>query len=158
MKAEAETKSRRSFWGWGVAIVYTVFALGTLGVVAFTMTQKVELVSPDYYAKEIAYEEQLRRIRQGNALEEQVSCQLSADGRFIEVRFPASMAGARGKLTLYRPSESSLDREYALAPDPAGVQRIPAENLTRGLWRVKLTWRANSEEYYREFMLHVLEK
>jgi hypothetical protein len=157
MPAEKNNTSK-SWWGYGVAAVYTIFAVATLGFVAFTMTQKVELVAPDYYAKELAYEAQLERLRQGNALAEQVSCQLSIDGRFIEVRFPESMTAARGNLTLYRPSASALDREFALAPDAAGVQRIPAENLTRGLWRVKLAWQANAEEYYREFMLHVAAK
>jgi hypothetical protein len=35
-------------WGWRLAIVYTLFALGTLSFVGFALTNEVDLVRPDY--------------------------------------------------------------------------------------------------------------
>jgi hypothetical protein len=155
MTADKSAPPRKSMWGWGIAIVYGLFALGTLGVVAFTMTQKIELVSPDYYAREVAYERQLDRIRQADAIEQQVACELSRNGRVIEVRLPASMSGACGTVTLYRPSSAAMDREIPLALDATGVQRIPTDRLAAGFWRVRLLWKAQDREYYREFMLQI---
>ncbi|HWQ34696.1 MAG TPA: FixH family protein [Blastocatellia bacterium] len=158
MTADKSAPPRKSMWGWGIAIVYGLFALGTLGVVAFTMTQKIELVSPDYYAKEVAYERQIERIRQADAIEQQVACELSRDGRIIEVRLPAAMSDARGTVTFYRPSSSAMDREVPLAPDASGVQRIPTDRLAAGFWRVRLLWKSQGREYYREFTLQLLRQ
>ena len=41
----------RMHWGVAVAVFYTIFALGTVGFVAFAMTRDVELVSVDYSQK-----------------------------------------------------------------------------------------------------------
>lgn len=154
----SENKSeapKKSLWGWGIAAVYTVFALATLGFVAFSMRQKVELVTPDYYAKEVAYEAQINRVRQTNDLATPVTCQLTADGKFVQINFPVDLSNVRGEITLYRPSESSLDIKVAAQPDKQGVQRIAAEKLIAGAWRVKINWQADGREFYNEFPLIV---
>lgn len=155
MSAEKQSPPRKSFWGYGIAIVYSVFALATIGFAAFTMTQKVDLVAPDYYAQEISYEQQIQRLRNTTEIERQVKCELVGDGRVIEVSFPAALKNISGTLTLYRPSSSALDREVRLAPDASGQQRIPADKLQSGFWRAKLLWQADGQEYFREFMLHI---
>ncbi|HZS03528.1 MAG TPA: FixH family protein [Blastocatellia bacterium] len=149
------TAQRKSLWGYGIAAVYSIFALATLGVVAFSLTQKVELVSKDYYEKEVTCEQQIERLRQTNAMGQQVTCQLTTDGRFIEARFPAALTDVRGTLTLYRPSDSSLDREVTLAPDAGGRQLIPADKLAKGYWRAKLHWQSGGRGYYNEYSLTV---
>lgn len=143
----------KSLWGYGVAAVYSAFALATLGVVAFTMTQKVELVSHDYYAKEVAYERQIARERQTNALPDPVTCGVSADGQFIQVRFPAS--AARGTILLYRPSTSDLDQEFTIAPNADGTQNVATAKLPKGRWRVKVTWSLEGREFYNEFVVNL---
>jgi hypothetical protein len=155
---QSETTSRKSLWGYGIAAIYTIFALATLSFVAFTMTQKVELVAPDYYAQEVAYERQIHRERQTNELAQelaqQVTCELSADGQFIKLQFPPQ-AAVRGTIHLYRPSESALDVQFALVPDADGTQTIPTAKLSKGLWRVKVTWSSEGREFYHEFKLQV---
>jgi hypothetical protein len=155
MAIDMETKSRKSLWGYGIAAVYTVFALATLSFVAFTMTQKVELVAPDYYAQEVAYERQINRERQTNELTQQITCELSADGQFIRLQVPPNLAAVRGTVHLYRPSESALDVTLPLAPDADGTQTISTAKLARGLWRVKVTWSSEGREFYHEFKLQV---
>ena len=50
-------------WGWKIALVYTLFALMTLGFVVLGSMKKVNLVEKDYYEKEIKYQEQIDKIR-----------------------------------------------------------------------------------------------
>ena len=152
---ESANKSRKSYWGYGIAAVYTIFALATLSFVGFTMTQKVELVSKDYYTQEVAYEQQINRLRQTKDLENQVTCKLSADGKFIQLHLPPKMVAVQGTITLYRPSESALDMELELDPDDDGTQNIPIAKLARGLWRVKVTWSAEGRDFYNEFIVRV---
>ncbi|MFN7930029.1 MAG: FixH family protein [Blastocatellia bacterium] len=148
-----ETNQRKSLWGYGIAAVYTFFAVGTLGVVAFTMTQKVELVSKDYYAKEVKYDQQINRQRQTSELAEPMSCGVSADGQSIRLQFPAS--AVTGAILLYRPSSSALDQEFAIAPEKDGTQALPTAKLARGVWRVKVTWSLAGREFYNEFVVSV---
>lgn len=155
MSNSNEPRAKKSYWGWGIAAVYTAFALGTLGVVFLTMRQKVDLVATDYYAKEIAYEKQIQRERETQAIDERVACTVSEDGKFIKLSFPAEQGKVRGTLTLYRPSDSSLDREIKLNVDAAGTQLIPADSLTKGRWRAKVTWQADGREFYKEFLLTI---
>lgn len=155
MKEQTEEKPRKSLWGYGIAAVYSTFALATLAFVAFTMTQKVELVSNDYYAQEIAYEGQINRQRQTNDLEKQVTCELSADRQFIHLQMPAEMTTAQGTILLYRPSESALDQELKLSLDKSGSQAISTAKLSKGAWRVKVTWSHEGREFYNEFLLQV---
>jgi hypothetical protein len=152
---ETETKSSKSYWGYGIAAVYTLFALATLSFVAFTMTQKVELVTPDYYAQEVAYEQQINRLRQTQDLETQTTCELSPDGQFIRLQMPPKMVAVHGTILLYRPSESALDVQLALEPDEDGTQNIPTAKLPKGVWRIKVTWSFEGREFYNEFVQKV---
>lgn len=152
---KTENKSGKSLWGYGIAAVYTVFALATISFVAFTMTHKVELVSKDYYAQEVAYEAQIHRVQQTKDLEQQITCALTPDGQFIRLQMPSQMTSARGTVLLYRPSESALDWELKLTPDSTGLQNIPTAQLLKGAWRVKVTWSHEGREFYNEFLLQV---
>ena len=155
MKTEPTAEPRKSLWGYAIAAVYTLFALGTLSFVAFTMTQKIELVDKNYYAKEVAYEQQIQRLHQTNDLEHQVTCELTADGKAIQLQMPPNMTTARGTILLYRPSESSLDQELKLNLDSNGTQTISTAKLVPGAWRIKITWTVEGREFYNEFLLKV---
>jgi nitrogen fixation protein FixH len=155
MDTKPDNTARKSLWGHGIAAVYAIFALASLGIVAFTMTQKVELVAPDYYAQEVAYEQQINRLRETNALEQQATCTLSADGQFIKLQFPIKKAAVQGTIRFYRPSESALDEEYEIDPDNDGSQLLPTTKLAKGLWRIKVTWSAEGREFYNEFTVRL---
>lgn len=152
MNEQAATKS---YWGYGVAAVYTVFALATLGIVAFTMTQKVELVSPDYYARELKYDQQINRQQQANDLLHQVTCQVSADGKVALLQFPLPSDVIRGTVLFYRPSDSALDQEFVIQSDKQGRQTVPISQLAKGAWRVKVTWSLDGREFYHEFAVRL---
>ena len=57
---------------WGVKIVISfVFFIGLLfGLVYISMNQDISLVSENYYEQELAYEDQIQRIKNTNNLEE----------------------------------------------------------------------------------------
>jgi hypothetical protein len=153
MKNTPSVRKGKSLWGWGIAAVYTTFALSTLGFVAFTMTHRIELVAPDYYQQEIDYQQQIDRLKRSRNPQQQATCMLARDGKFIEVQFPAAIKGVQGRLHLYRPSDSRMDRSIDLAPDAENRQLIPAEKLTNGLWRIKLNWQTQGQSYFQEFTL-----
>jgi nitrogen fixation protein FixH len=53
-----------------------------------------------------------------------------------------------GSVQLYRPSAVKLDRTLQLQPDANGVQKIDAAGLSPGLWKVRVSWRVEQQEYF----------
>lgn len=71
-------------WGWKIAIGYTAFALFILYLVYRTTGVEFELVTPDYYAQELAYQGQIdkRKTALTSGLDLEVLIQ---DGQVLEI-------------------------------------------------------------------------
>lgn len=140
--------ARRWNWGWGIATVYTVFAVATIAFAVFSFTQKVELVTPDYYERELAYDERARRVQNAAALVQPVQVDLDASAQTLSLTFP--MKPSSGSVLLYRPSASGLDRRYDLVCDAESRMGIDVRDLPRGEWRVQVTWNSGATPFYHE--------
>ncbi|MBL7998893.1 MAG: FixH family protein [Candidatus Kapabacteria bacterium] len=139
---------QRSWWGYGIAAVYTTFALATIGFAAFAFTQKVELVDDNYYSKSVSYQDHVQRLSNSTELGKNVECRVEDDKNSAVIVFP--QASATGTITLYRPSESGMDRTIDIQPDGSGRQRITLTGLKRGKWIVKCAWQSGGVAYYYE--------
>ena len=141
---------QRFSWGTGIVLSFVVFMSSTLAVVIYLMNQKVDLVTNDYYEKEIVYQEQIERIKRTNEISEKQIIKLN--GEFVSVNIPAAIKKeiTTGVIHFYRPSDSIYDIKIPLIPDTAGVQIIPVRDLTKGLWMVKVNWKTNEEDFFTE--------
>lgn len=136
----------RFHWGWRIGIVYTVFALGTLGFVVFAMTQEVDLVRSDYYEYSLDHDSRMSARQHANALGTPLS--VSVSGSMIVVSFPAEQAAqARGTVALYRASSTQHDRELALALDANGTMSIPTSGMEQGKWTVTVQWSTAGQQF-----------
>jgi hypothetical protein len=151
----AATKSRvRLHWGAAIALVYGAFATSTLAFVAFALSQPVDLVSADYYARSLRQDVRLAAVQRADALGPALACAPSADGKSLDLRIPPTATRAAvGTLTLYRAADGRADRVLPLRLNPDGVQRVSLEDLARGRWTVQVNWRVADADYYREWRL-----
>jgi nitrogen fixation protein FixH len=137
-----------------VAIVafFGVALASTAAFVLWATTQRVDLVTADYYAREIAYQQQIDRMERARAMENRLEVTYDPDDRAVRVLYPPEMrAGVLdGEVWCYRPSNAALDHRTAMAPDTNGVQTLPTESMRPGLWKLRLNWRLGDEEYYQE--------
>ncbi len=136
-------------WGSGIAITYILFMAGVLILVFIFMNQDVHLVTDDYYAKEIEYQQQIDKVERTKLLSEQPVVTFS-DGVFM-VSFPKSVKNIiNGEIQIYRPSDSNLDKTASIFLDAENRQLVkPPINLP-GLWKVKIDWTRNDTNYYNE--------
>ena len=135
-------------WGTGIALVYAVFALATIGFVVFAMDQPVELVSADYYEQGLRQDEHAAASARGQALGAHFQLQVASDGRDLLLRWDAARPDeATGSVVLYRPSDSRADRRIGLRPDRDGVQRIALDDLASGRWIAEVRWRFQQQDY-----------
>jgi hypothetical protein len=143
-------------WGTGLAAAYILFAVGTLGVVAFAVTQPADLVSADYYSRSLQHDVRMEAERNGRALEPLLTLAVRSDRSAVDLTLPPGpRSGAQGTVTLYRPSDASADRVTPMALDPTGRQVIDVAALTSGVWRVRLEWTAGGTPYFVERMVRL---
>lgn len=138
-----------NFGKW-IFVSFVAFAgyIGTLVVI--TMREDVNLVSREYYAEELAYQEKLDRKENANALPQKPTIKFS--GSEVIVTFDPSVSFDNGVVILQRPSDSSMDLKFPLQP---GVheQRYTTDKLKTGLYRASVTWNAQGKGYYVEQLI-----
>lgn len=148
-KHAAEASALRSRNPWPIAIVsfFAVFITFIAVFIGFASRQRMDLVRANYYEDEILYQEQIDRLKRTQPIRSEVMIAYDSAQECFKVTLPVSSSVA-GRLHLYRPSNATLDREFELAVKPDGTQQIKVKNLSAGLWKVRLNWKANDQEYY----------
>ena len=140
----------RMNWAVGIVGSYLVFAAGTLAFVGFALHRPVDFVAADYYAQSLRQDQQMDAERNTRALGVEASIVQPAD-RAVVVSVPrAHLSSAHGTVTLYRASDASADRAFALQADAAGRQRISLAGLQAGAWSVRVRWTAQGRDFYLE--------
>jgi len=136
-------------WGKGMATVYIVFVIGTLSFVVYALTQKVELVSKDYYAQEVAYQKRIEQIERTNALSESVNIDIANNK--VNILFPTEAIPQKGTIHFYHPSTSSLDTIITIKENNSEKSMmIDIATLPKGHWKIVTKWFSNNTDYYSE--------
>ncbi len=142
-------------WGVKILISYLVFLVAVLASVFFAMNQKTELVTDNYYEKELKYQEQIDKSHRTKSLKEKTEIRLL--DKYIKIKFPAlpDKNNEKSFILLYRPSDISKDLKLPVSADSLGVQLVPAGKLAKGFWKIKLDWVSGGLEYYDESILNI---
>ena len=129
-------------------------------MIVVAVLHKEDLVSTDYYEREIGYQGQIEQLARTQRLLPLASIRYDADRACIQVNLPGFSSGAEptGRIQLYRPSSAALDRGFALAPGADGIQLIDARKLSPGLWKVRVQWRTGGQSYFLDERVLVTAK
>jgi len=141
-------------WGTKLGIGASIYVIGVLIFVGFSTTQKINLVSKDYYPKEVKYQEQINKIK--NAQEMPIAIQIEQVGNNIEVKFPTKMlTGVEGDIILYRPADYESDMKYQIALNDSGVHTLSTNELLKGRYTVQIDWKHKGVAYYKEEAIYL---
>ena len=145
-------KPARNSWPLGIIVACALFVAGTAGLIVMACWQKADLVSPDYYEQELRFQGQIDRVEHTRRTASQASVAYDATRQCITISLPPGQVHGNvwGSVELYRPSAARMDRAVRLDPDASGVQRLDASALAPGLWKVRVSWTAEKENYYLE--------
>ena len=140
-------------WGTGILITIIVFMIITLGSVFTFMNEKVDLVTENYYEKELKYQRQIDKLNRTHELRMEVDIQLSNTG--IVLTFPDSIDTGKiiGNVFLYRPSDSKYDGKLPVQINENGQMIISTAKLIKGFWKVKVEWSVDSDSFFSESSL-----
>ena len=136
-------------WGTKIFIVFAVFVSGILLMVFKSSIQKTDLVTTDYYAKELKYQDKIDEMSRVAALSAPVEYVIRDNSLYIH--FPKDFAGKKltGEAVLYCPSDENKDiKQHFSVQDELLQINIPAVN--RGLYELHLSWQDGGVSYYFE--------
>lgn len=137
-------------WGTGILLSIIVFMLILVALVYVFMNQDVDLVTRDYYGKELSYQNQIDKINNTNKMRKEVD--ISFLNNSVQLTFPDSVYDkkASGTVYFYRPSGSKNDFYLPMAVSDKNEQVINTIKLERGLWKIKVEWGMEGKDFYSE--------
>ena len=136
-------------WGYKIVLVYLVFISGMLFMAFKSSEQDIELVTEDYYAKELVYQQKIDEIKRTASLSKPI--EVNFNQQILTITFPDDFAAKKikGSVTLYCPSNKKMDIQRSFdSNEKKVVVMIPVTK--QGLHYVKLSWSAEGISYYFE--------
>lgn len=136
-------------WGYKILIAYLVFVAGIVYLVFRSSSEKIDLVTKDYYAEEIQYQKKIDETKRTNALSSPIRYEVEDDQ--LMIKFPADFKGKRiqGEMMLYCPSDANKDLKTGFnITDSVFYFKVPTNN--KGLHQLQLTWTVDTLKYYFE--------
>ena len=136
-------------WGKKITIAYLGFVALIVTMVIVSVRQKVDLVSADYYAKELNYQSDLNKLNNAKALATQLKCVVVDNA--LQIQFPEEQnaSAISGIIILYKPSDDKSDKTFEIKAD-AGMQVIPTAELSKGMYKIIVDWSADGKEFQAE--------
>lgn len=139
-------------WGVGITIFIILFVGFMVMMVLKAGKQNHELVTDDYYEKELEFKDIL--VKKEIALQtfsEQLK--ITIEGNHVLFSFPKEVnSEIKGIIYFFKPSKESDDATFDVKTSN-NQQKINLNKLSSGMYKVKVDWNVNGEEYYNESTL-----
>lgn len=139
-------------FGKSITLSFILFAafIGTL--VYICMRQEVNLVSTDYYSRELSHGKKMDAERNAVTLKDQP--QLSFQDNQLVLTWNQMSRIEEGELQLLRPSDPDMDRTFRIEKGITDSSvSFPLEKSSPGLYRARFTWKMEGSEYLVEHSL-----
>ena len=137
-------------WGTGILITCIMIVLFCITAAVIFMNQKVELVSNNYYDKEILYQDKINILKHTRDLHADVNIEYADN--LISLHFPLlpELKTRSGDILFFKPSGEKNDFKVVVSPDSNGNQTINSERMQKGYWKIAVDWQSNNTKFYSE--------
>ncbi|MCB1126299.1 MAG: FixH family protein [Verrucomicrobiae bacterium] len=145
----ATSQPRWNPWPVGIVAFFACFITLTAVFIVLSTRQRTDLVAPDYYERELRYQEQIDRAERTRLAGLTAKVDYEAVGDRLVIALPEAhgLAHPKGRVLLYRPAAAEMDREIALEVDGQGRQSVDASQLPEGPWNVRVEWALGTAEF-----------
>ncbi len=129
-------------WGTGIVIGMALFISFIMYLVINMLTDKKfdhDLVTEEYYQKELHYQEEIDAETNAFALDENISDRRVKDGWIVEFPENLELSKISGNLNFYRPSDAKLDFNIPLELTSHEIF-IADKKLVEGRWNINIHW------------------
>jgi len=136
-------------WGKGIALALFAFATMMAWFMVKASQHPEPLVTEDYYAAELRYQEHMEGTARAHAYSAPVV--MDVQRTRVGLRFPTELAGQRisGRIALQRPNAPAADRAMEFSSDSLSVslEEVP---LLPGRYNATLIWHVGGAEHITE--------
>ena len=138
-------------WNWGTGIVVGMVTFISF-IMYFVITMSVnkkyshDLVTEDYYAKEIAYQKEIDAETNTKNLKENIIGKRTKEGWLITFPEELKPSEIKGKIFLYRPSNQKLDFELPIVLSSPNLL-IPDKKMVSGRWNITIEFNYKNNAY-----------
>lgn len=141
-------------FGGKIVILYLSFVALIVSLVTLCYKQDVELVSDDYYAQEITFQEKIDASNNEKKLKSSIQHTVLKDEIILIADSTLFNKDFTGTITLFRPSDSKLDVTYPMN-FINNEQIIPKNDLVRGAYKLQLSWVSHQKKYFKEEVIFI---
>ena len=138
-------------WGHGIFIFYTFFVLTLIVVVIKSTGFDNSLVTEEYYARDINYQQEYDRRWNSKLLAQSVVLEPAKKG--MQLHFPTDDP-IKGTVHFYRPSSKDHDQQLPITVTN-GYMPLDLSKLKTGKYQLIVEWNAKGVEYFDELDLTV---
>lgn len=138
-------------WNWGKGLVVGMLCfMGFILYLVITMSTDKryshDLVTEEYYAKEMAYQNEIDNETNLKTLSKPIIGKKTENGWLISFPKEINETNTKGIVFLYRPSNQKLDFEIPLVLHKSNLL-IPDKRLLDGRWNITIDWKTNNKSY-----------
>lgn len=142
-------------WGHGIVLVMALAISGFLSLVFITSRERIDMVTEDYYPKELKYEDQIDKIKNYNALAGKIVVNVDQS---VLILFPKDVGPAdkvKGLIHFYRPSDKNLDIEEEISLNQSYSMSFPKEQFSEGKYELIIEWSVGEKSYLSKQDIYV---
>jgi nitrogen fixation protein FixH len=136
-------------WGTGIVIGMVLFISFIMFLVINMLTDEKfdhDLVTEDYYKRELHYQDEINAETNAFALEKNISDHRAQNGWIIEFPKNLELSKISGNINFYRPSNQKLDFNIPLNLKAHQVL-IHNDKLVSGRWNINIHWKYEGKPY-----------
>ncbi|MBI1185658.1 hypothetical protein GC194_15430 [bacterium] len=151
------SQSKPNLWPLGIVITLVIFAGFIVSIAVYISKKHVDLVSKEYYAESVAYNNVIDMKKAYELLEEKPVINLSGESQQVLISFPSSYLGKVSNLSVefYKPDNANLDFKLPLELKHGNQLQIDSEKMATGMWNVKLFFNLEDTKYLHEQNLQI---
>ena len=141
-------------FGGKIVILYLSFVTLILTLVFNCYSMDVDLVSSDYYAQEINFQQKINATNNEKDLKSSITHSLNDKSITLTIDSALMSKDFNGTINFFRPSDSKKDVQLKMN-FVNNEQVIDTKQLVHGAYKMQLSWTSNQKNYFKEEVIFI---
>lgn len=141
-------------WGHKITVVFIIFVLGISYLVYRTSLETQDLVTTNYYEKELKYQDRIDAIELASNLSAPVTA--ASENGIVFINFPKEFNDKiiSSNIQLYCPFNAKNDEDFKLEITN-GKAAFKIKSRQEGIYTLKIDWSSEGKNYYSEKSIYL---
>ena len=130
-----------------IIAAFVLFAIYIGQFVYRSAKSDVNLVSQDYYAKDVAYQQEYNKLEASLPFDSLLTLTYDKAEQRLQIQFPITFKVESGEVEFFRPSTNTLDQKIEVLVNAENIMKLQTSQMPAGLWYVNVSCKANGNAY-----------